>query len=43
MSHDIVVKQHAGSIDVDTRPGEFTEFKVTLPRKVFTGNTGAAK
>ena len=32
LSHDIVVKQHAGSIEVDTRPGEFTEFRVVLPR-----------
>ena len=32
LSHDIVVKQHAGSIEVDTQPGEFTEFKVILPR-----------
>ena len=32
LSHDIVVKQHAGSIEVDTRPGEFTEFKIILPR-----------
>src|SRR5207248_513256 len=32
LSYDIVVKQHAGSIEVDTRPGEFTEFKVVLPR-----------
>jgi signal transduction histidine kinase len=32
MSHDIIVKQHAGSIDVDTQPGEFTEIIVTLPR-----------
>jgi two-component system NtrC family sensor kinase len=32
MSHDIVVKQHGGKIDVDTIPGEFTEFIVTLPR-----------
>ena len=30
--HDIVVKQHAGSIEVDTRPGEFTEIRVILPR-----------
>jgi two-component system NtrC family sensor kinase len=32
MSHDIIVKQHAGSIEVDTEPGEFTEFKIILPR-----------
>src|SRR5271169_4197527 len=32
ISHDIVVKQHAGSIDVDTKPGEFTEFRIILPR-----------
>jgi len=33
MSHDIVVKQHGGKIDVDTKPGSFTEFIITLPRK----------
>jgi signal transduction histidine kinase len=32
MSRDIVVKQHGGKIDVDTEPGEFTEFIITLPR-----------
>jgi signal transduction histidine kinase len=32
MSHDIVVKQHGGKIDVDTKPGVFTEFIITLPR-----------
>jgi signal transduction histidine kinase len=32
MSHDIVVKQHGGKIDVDTMPGVFTEFIITLPR-----------
>jgi GAF domain-containing protein len=34
ISHDIIVKQHGGSIDVDTKPGEFTEFRITLPRSV---------
>ena len=37
MSHDIVVKQHGGKIDVQTEPDVFTEFIITLPR------TGAAK
>ncbi len=32
MSHDIVVKQHRGRIDVETEPGAFTEFIITLPR-----------
>jgi two-component system, NtrC family, sensor kinase len=32
ISHDIVVKQHGGSIAVDTAPGQFTEFKIVLPR-----------
>ena len=32
MSHDIVVKQHGGKIDVATEPGVFTEFIITLPR-----------
>ncbi|MGA8900407.1 sensor histidine kinase, partial [Bradyrhizobium sp.] len=32
ISYDIVVKQHGGSIHVDTEPGAFTEFIVTLPR-----------
>ncbi len=33
LSHDIVVKQHAGTIDVETEPGDFTEFIITLPRQ----------
>jgi two-component system NtrC family sensor kinase len=32
MSHDIVVKQHGGTIEVLTEPGSFTEFIITLPR-----------
>jgi two-component system, NtrC family, sensor kinase len=32
MSHDIIVKQHGGSIDVETEPGLFTMFKIVLPR-----------
>ena len=36
LSHDIIVKQHAGSIEVDTRPHEFTEFRVTIPHTAAT-------
>ncbi len=36
ISHDIIVKQHGGSIEVDTKPGEFTEFKLALPRTAAT-------
>ena len=32
ISHDIIVKQHGGSIEVDTQLGEFTEFRIVLPR-----------
>jgi signal transduction histidine kinase len=34
LSHDIIVKQHAGSFVVETEPGAFTEFIVTLARTV---------
>jgi two-component system, NtrC family, sensor kinase len=36
LSHDIIVKQHAGSIEVDTVPGEYTEFRIVLPRGAAT-------
>ena len=41
LSHDIVVKQHSGSIDVDTQPGEFTEFRITLPHTAAASKAGA--
>jgi GAF domain-containing protein len=41
ISHDIIVKQHGGSIDVDTKPGAYTEFRIVLPRRSATlGKTG---
>ena len=43
LSYDIVVKQHSGSIEVDTRPGEFTEFRVILPRMAARSKPGAIK
>ena len=32
LSHDIVVKQHGGAIEVVTELGAFTQFTITLPR-----------
>src|SRR5690606_2923786 len=32
LSHDIIVRQHSGTIDVETEPGSFTEFRIVLPR-----------
>jgi two-component system, NtrC family, sensor kinase len=32
ISHDIIVKQHGVSIEVDSAPGEFTEIRITLLR-----------
>lgn len=43
MSHDIVVKQHGGTIDVNTEPGIFTEFIITLPRMMTAGGTSGGK
>jgi len=33
ISHDIIVKQHGGSIEVDTQPDAYTEFRIILPRE----------
>jgi two-component system NtrC family sensor kinase len=41
MTHDIIVKQHGGRIDVETEPGLFTELVITLPRD--TRNMGGLK
>lgn len=43
MSHDIVVKQHGGTIDVNSTPGVFTEFIITLPRLMAAGSTPGGK
>jgi signal transduction histidine kinase len=32
ISHDIIVKQHSGSIEIDSEPGEYTEVRIVLPR-----------
>jgi two-component system NtrC family sensor kinase len=41
ISYDIVTLQHGGTITVDSRVGEFTEFTVRLPRdrRASTGAT----
>jgi signal transduction histidine kinase len=36
LSHDIVVKQHAGKIEIDSEPGQYTEFRIILPRRAAT-------
>ena len=38
LSYDIVVKQHGGQLTVDSRPDVFTEFVVTLPRRMATSD-----
>jgi signal transduction histidine kinase len=42
ISYDIVVQQHGGTITVDSRPGEFTEFTVRLPRTMQVAELAAA-
>jgi two-component system, NtrC family, sensor kinase len=32
ITHDIVVKQHSGLIEVDSQPGEYTEVRIVLRR-----------
>ena len=32
IANDIVTQQHGGTIEVDSRLGEFTEFAIRLPR-----------
>jgi two-component system NtrC family sensor kinase len=40
LSYDIIVRQHAGLIEADTQPGEFTEFRVILPRRAARSKAG---
>jgi two-component system NtrC family sensor kinase len=42
ISYDIVTQEHGGTITVDSRVGEFTEFTIRLPRSSHAAITGAA-
>ena len=42
ISYDIITNQHGGTIEVDSRPGEFTEFTIHLPRRQFAAVGAAA-
>jgi signal transduction histidine kinase/HAMP domain-containing protein len=42
ISYDIVVQQHGGTMTVDSRPGEFTEFTARLPRTRHSADVTAA-
>jgi signal transduction histidine kinase len=37
ISWDIVTQEHGGTIEVDSAPGEFTEFTICLPRRTVGG------
>jgi signal transduction histidine kinase len=37
IAYDIVTQQHGGTIAVDSRPGEFTQFTIRLPRRAASG------
>jgi signal transduction histidine kinase len=37
LSYDIVVKQHGGQLTLDSQPDAFTEFVISLPRRMTAG------
>jgi signal transduction histidine kinase len=43
LSYEIIVKQHGGSIEVETEPGEFTEFRIILPRTAASSSGSPGK
>jgi signal transduction histidine kinase len=42
ISWDIVTQQHGGTIAVNSREGEFTEFTIRLPRRTHVAVAGRA-
>ena len=43
ISHDIVTTQHGGTITMDSRVGEFTEFIVRLPHRRHAATAGRGR
>jgi signal transduction histidine kinase len=41
LSHDIIVKQHGGSLEIETEPGAYAEFIINLPRAITAAGAGA--
>jgi signal transduction histidine kinase len=41
LSYDIVVKQHGGDLTMDSEPGQFTAFTISLPVNLPTETGGA--
>jgi signal transduction histidine kinase len=35
ISYDIVTQQHGGTITADSEVGDYTEFTINLPRRMF--------
>ncbi len=42
ISYDIVTQEHGGTIEVDSRVGEFAEFAIRLPRSPQAASTSVA-
>ena len=43
LSYDIIVKQHSGTIEFDSEPGQFTEFRVLIPRSGGAGKRDTSR
>jgi len=43
LSYDIVVKQHGGQLTVESEPGNFTEFRIILPRRLPDARAGSGR